>query len=257
MAIGGLRALLLQSLHPVVANGFAVHSAYREESWGRLMRTADYVALTTFGTTGQVDRVAGHVRAAHAGSEFVDPGDGSMRRIDEPELLLWVHTCLVDSMLAVTRRGGLELSEVEADAYVQEQVLAGELLGVDPDAAPRSQADVADYLADVRGSLHLSGPARDAVAVVLAPPIHPLLELLTPARMGWSSLSGVAFASLPGWARAMFPPPLRSGGAVVPQAAVTSSLRTLRRTGRGVGRLVPSLARSPHEQQARRRLGLS
>ncbi|MFC3686719.1 oxygenase MpaB family protein [Aquipuribacter hungaricus] len=256
MAVGGLRALLLQSLHPVVAHGFAAHSGYREESWGRLLRTADYVSLTTFGSTAQVEAVAGHVRRAHAGSEFVDPGDGSRRRIDEPELLLWVHTCLVDSVLVTTRRGGLDLTEDEADTFVAEQVRAGELLGVDPAAAPRSQAGVAAYLAGVRGSLHLSAPARDAVAMVLAPPIHPLLELLTPARLGWSSLAGLAFATLPAWARDMFPAPLRTGGAVVPQAAVTSSLRALRRTGRRVGSVVPALAQSHHEAQARRRLGL-
>ena len=185
MAVGGLRALLLQSLHPVVAHGFAAHSGYREESWGRLMRTADYVALTTFGSTAQVEAVAAHVRRGHAGLEFVDPGDGSRRRIDEPDLLLWVHACLVDSMLAVTRRGGLLLTEAEADTYVREQVMAGELLGVDPEAAPRSQAELAAYLTGVRPLLHLSDPARDAVAVMLAPPIHPLLELLTPARAGW------------------------------------------------------------------------
>lgn len=257
MGVGGLRALLLQSLHPVVAHGFAAHSDYREQSWGRLVRTADYVAVTTFGSTARVEAVAAHVRRAHAGSPFVDPGDGSRRRIDEPELLLWVHTCLVDSMLTVTRRGGLRLSEAEADAYVAEQVRAGALLGVDPADAPRTQAEVAAYLADVRPLLHLSGPAREAVQMVLAPPIHPLLELLTPARMGWSSLAGVAFATLPDWARGMFPAPLRAGAGVVPQAAVTSSLRTLRRTGRGVGALVPPLARSPHERQAHRRLGLS
>ena len=257
MAVGGLRALLLQSLHPVVAHGFAAHSGYREDSWGRLLRTADYVALTTFGSTGQVEAVAAHVRLAHAGSAFVDPGDGSRRRIDEPELLLWVHVCLVDSMLAVTRRGGLALSGAEADAYVSEQVRAAELIGVDAAVAPRSRADVEDYLAEVRPGLSLSRPARDAVATVLAPPIHPLLELLTPARMGWSSLAAVAFACLPPCARAMFPAPLRMGSAVVPQAAVTSTLRRLRRTGRGVGTLLPALASSPHQKQARRRLGLA
>lgn len=257
MGVGGLRALLLQSLHPVVAHGFAAHSSYREESWGRLLRTADYVALTTFGSTEQVEAVAHHVRRAHAGSPFVDPGDGTTRRIDEPELLLWVHACLVDSMLTTVRRGGLALSEDEADAYVDEQVRAGALLGLDPDRAPRNQAGLEAYLREVRGSLRLSAPARDAVSVVLAPPIHPLLELMTPARVGWSSLAGLAFATLPAWAREMFPAPLRTGGAVVPQAAVTSSLRALRRTGRGVGSLVPALGRSPHEKQAHHRLGLA
>ncbi len=257
MAVGGLRALLMQSLHPVVAHGFAAHSGYREQSWGRLMRTAEYVALTTFGSTAEAGAVAAHVRRAHAGSPFVDPGDGSRRRIDEPGLLLWVHACLVDSMLEVTRRGGLALSDDEADGYVEEQVRAGALVGVDPDEAPRTRADVAAYLDRVRPGLRLSEPARDAVAMVLAPPIHPLLALLTPARAGWSSLAGLAFATLPTWARDMFPAPLRGGAAVVPPAAVTSSLRSLRLTGRGVGALVPPLAQSPHEKQARRRLGLA
>lgn len=254
MAVGGLRALLLQSLHPVVAHGFGAHSGYREESWSRLIRTADYVALVTFGSSGQVQAAAGHVRRGHANAPFVDPGDGRERRIDEPELLLWVHCCLVDSMLTVTRRGGLDVDDAEADRFVAEQVRAGVLLGVDPDDAPTSTAELAAYFERVRPGLHLSDPAREAVSMVLAPPIHPLLELMTPARIGWSSLAGLAFATLPGWARSMFPVPLRSSSALVPAAAVTSSLRTLRLTGRGVGSLVPVLARSPHERAAIRRL---
>ena len=257
MAVGGLRALLLQSLHPVVAHGFAAHSGYREESWSRLMRTADYVALTTFGSTTQVQAAAGHVRRGHARSEFVDPEDGGRHRIDDPDLLLWVHACLVDSMLAVTRRGGLELSDDDADRYVAEQVRTAALLGVDPALAPTTVAGVQAYLDDVRPGLRLTAPAREAVAMVLAPPIHPLLELMTPARIGWTSLAGLAFATLPTWARAHFPLPLRGGSAVLPSAAVTSSLRSLRRTGRGVGTVLPLLTTSPHERAARRRLGLA
>jgi uncharacterized protein (DUF2236 family) len=256
MAVGGLRALLLQSLHPVVAHGFEAHSGYRQESWSRLLRTADYVALTTFGSSTQVQAAAGYVRRAHADAPFVDPGDGTQRRIDEPELLLWVHACLTDSMLTVVRRGGLRLSDVDADRYVAEQVRAGALLGVDPATAPTSVAQLDDYFARVRPALHLTAPAREAVSVVLAPPIHPLLELMTPARIGWSSLAGLAFATLPAWARTLFPAPLRTSGAVLPAAAVTSSLRALRHTGRGVGTVVPVLARSPHERAARRRLAL-
>ncbi len=257
MAVGGLRALLLQSLHPVVAHGFGAHSGYRQESWSRLLRTADYVSLTTFGSSTQVQAAAGYVRRAHAGSTFQDPDDGSQRHIDEPCLLLWVHACVVDSMLTVTRRGGLQLSDSDADRYVAEQVRAGALLGMDPSEAPTTVAALEDYLQSARSGLRLTVPARDAVAMVLAPPIHPLLELMTPARLGWSSLAGVAFATLPVWARAMFPLPLRSGGRAIPDAAVTSSLRTLRRTGHGVGSLVPVLASSPHERAARRRLGLA
>jgi uncharacterized protein (DUF2236 family) len=262
MALGGLRALLLQALHPVVAEGFAAHSGYREEPWGRLVRTADFVALTTFGTTLQVQRAAAHVRRAHDRPAFGGGGDaggpdGRPRRIDDPDLLLWVHCCLVDSMLQVVRRGGVRLDDDDADRYVAEQVRAGALLGVDPVTAPTDVARLEEYLQGMRPHLHLGDAAREAVAVVLAPPMHPVVELATPARAGWASLAGLAFATLPVWARQEFPLPLRTGAAAVPDAAVTASLRALRRTGKGVGTLVPHLRRSPHERAARRRLGLT
>lgn len=253
VALAGLRALLLQSLHPVVAHGFATHSDYQQQPWSRLLRTADFMAVATFGTTTEVHAAAARVRQAHAGSPFVDPGDGRPRRVDEPELLLWVHACLLDSVLAVTGRGGVQLTRSDADRYVAEQVRSVALLGVRPDLAPRSTAELTAYLDGVRPSLRLSEPARDAVRMVLDPPIHPILELLTPARVGWSSLAGVAFATLPGWALDLFPVPGPSG-ASMPDAAVTASLRALRRTGVGVGAMVPALARSPHERAARRRL---
>jgi uncharacterized protein (DUF2236 family) len=50
MFVGGLRALLLQSLHPLAMAGVAQHSDYRHDPWGRLQRTADFLASTTFGT---------------------------------------------------------------------------------------------------------------------------------------------------------------------------------------------------------------
>ncbi|WP_336923995.1 oxygenase MpaB family protein [Aquipuribacter sp. SD81] len=255
MGVGGLRALLLQSLHPVVAEGFDAHSRYRQEPWPRLLRTADFVALTTFGSVEQVHRAAAHVRRAHDRPARARD-DGTPRRLDDPELLLWVHCCLVDSMLHVVRRGGLDLDDREADAYVAEQVRAAALLGVPPSLVPTCTADLTDYLAGVRDGLRLSDAAREAVAVVLAPPLHPVVELATPARAGWASIAGLAFATLPDWARRLFPLPLRTGAAVVPEAAVSSSLRALRLTGRGVGALVPALRRSPHERAARRRLGL-
>lgn len=256
MAVGGLRALLLQSLHPVVAQGFDSHSNYRDNAWPRLLRTADFVALTTFGSVDRVDRAAAYVRRAHAGRAFLDPRTGREHRLDDPDLLLWVHCCLVGSMLAVTTRGGLDLDADEADRFVAEQVRAGALLGMDAAGAPVSTAELADYLEEMQPELYLTAEARDAVAIVLAPPIHPVLELLTPARIGWSSLAALAFATLPSWARALFPAPMASATGVLPQVAVTGALRTLRRTGRGVQTIVPVLRRSPHETDALRRLGM-
>src|SRR6187431_1739330 len=57
MFVGGLRALLLQSLHPLAMAGVAQHSDYRVDPWGRLQRTADFLAATTFGcSTGPARR---------------------------------------------------------------------------------------------------------------------------------------------------------------------------------------------------------
>ena len=47
MFVGGLRALLLQSLHPLAMAGVAQHSDYRGDPWGRLQRTSTFLAVTT------------------------------------------------------------------------------------------------------------------------------------------------------------------------------------------------------------------
>lgn len=254
MPVGGLRALLLQALHPVAAHGFAAHSRYRDDPWPRLLRTADFVALTTFGTTAEVARAAGRVRAGHARASFVDPDDGSTRRIDEPELLLWVHCCLVDSMLGVTRAGGLRLSAAEADRYVAEQVRAAALLGLDPAVVPDDRAGLDKYFRDVRPRLRLCAPAGEAVSVVLAPPMPAALELVTPARAGWSTLVALAFSTLPVWARAMFPGSSARAAGPLRRTAVSASLRAVRRSGMALSALAPSVVTSPHEQAARHRL---
>lgn len=44
MFVGGLRALLLQSLHPLAMAGVAEHSDYRGDPWGRLQRTSTFLA---------------------------------------------------------------------------------------------------------------------------------------------------------------------------------------------------------------------
>ena len=65
MFVGGLRALLLQSLHPLAMAGVAQHSDYRTDPWGRLQRTADYLAVTTFGPAVDAELVVARVRAVH------------------------------------------------------------------------------------------------------------------------------------------------------------------------------------------------
>ena len=65
MFIGGLRALLFQSLHPLAMAGVAIHSDYKADPWGRLQRTADFLASTSFGTADVAQAAVNRVLAVH------------------------------------------------------------------------------------------------------------------------------------------------------------------------------------------------
>ncbi|KKD02316.1 oxygenase MpaB family protein, partial [Streptomyces sp. WM6386] len=65
MFIGGLSALLLQSLHPLAMAAVAGHSGFRGDPWGRLQRTSTFLAVTTYGTADDAQRAVDHVRDIH------------------------------------------------------------------------------------------------------------------------------------------------------------------------------------------------
>jgi len=118
--IGGLRALMLQTLHPLAMAGVAQHSDYRHDPWGRLQRTASFIAVTTYGCTSAAERLIGRVRAIHDRVEGV-AADGRPYRANDPHLLAWVHATEVDSFLrAYQRYGASTLTDAEADRYVAE-----------------------------------------------------------------------------------------------------------------------------------------
>ena len=103
---------------------FAEHSTYRQDWWERLSRTAEYIAVTTFGSTTDAMFAASRVRAIHARVHGTLPS-GAAYDAEDPQLLGWVHCCLVASFLEVVTRGGLPLSGAEQDAYVAEVIAAG------------------------------------------------------------------------------------------------------------------------------------
>jgi uncharacterized protein (DUF2236 family) len=222
-SVGGLRALLLQALHPVAMDGVARNSVFRESPWQRLTRTAEYVDTLTFGTRREAIRAVRRVRGLHRQLGGTEETTGRTYRVDDPDLLLWVHACEVDSLLDVARRAGVVTPE-EADRYVAEQVTAAELIGLDPEGVPASVAELADYFASVRPELALTPAARDAWRFVVVPPMPRWVQLLTPARPAWGSLASLAVATLPPWARRMASLP----GLALTDAAATAALRAFR-----------------------------
>lgn len=194
MFVGGLRALLLQSLHPLAMAGVAEHSDYRGDPWGRLQRTSTFLAVTTFGTATDAQRAVDKVRGIHRRVHGTAP-DGRRYRADDPHLLEWVHIAEVDSFLrAYQRYGAAPLDQDGRDTYVAETSRVASALGViDP---PRTEAELAERIAAFRGELRAADSAREAARFLL---ITPPLSLL--ARAPYGVLAAAAIGLLPAWAR--------------------------------------------------------
>lgn len=247
LGIAGLRALYFQALHPVAMRGVADHSEFRNDPWGRLSRTADYIGATTYGTCAQAEEAAARLRAVHASLGGIDPHTGRAYRVDEPDLLRWVHCCEVDSFLTTTRRAGLALSDADAEAYVREQRTAARLVGLDPASVPASLGELDAYFAAMRPQLCAGERTREAARFVLLPPMPTWVQLVTPARVAWTGISGLAFALLPRWARRLYGMP----GLPITGPAATASATALRRA---LLALPASAREGPHLTEARERL---
>lgn len=194
MFVGGLRALLLQSLHPLAMAGVAEHSDYRGDPWGRLQRTSAFLAVTTFGTARDAQRAVDKVRGIHRRVHGVTP-DGVPYRADDPHLLEWVHVAEVDSFLLAHRLYGANpLDQAGRDGYVADTARVATALGVvDP---PRSEAELRRRLEDFRPELRSTPAAREAARFLLVTPPLPLL-----ARAPYGVIAATSVSMLPGWAR--------------------------------------------------------
>lgn len=201
--VAGLRALYLQSLHPRAIAGVIQNSDYRHDPWGRLMRTAEYVGTVVYGTTDDARRAGARIRGLHARLRATDPDTGEEFRIDEPDLLRWVHVTEVDSFVTTARRAGLPLSDADADRYLAEQSAAAELVGLDPASVPRSMAEAEAYYEDVRPQLALTRPAIDVARFLAVPPL-PYKLGWTPVRPAWIAIAAMGFGLLPRWARRLY-----------------------------------------------------
>ncbi|MGC8922390.1 DUF2236 domain-containing protein [Streptomyces jietaisiensis] len=247
MWVAGIRALYLQALHPRAVRAVIENSDFREDAWGRLRRTADFVGTTTYGTTEAAERAGARVRRIHDMLRATDPDTGRTYRIDEPELLLWVHCAEIDSYVHVLCRSGYPLSDALADRYVAEHRESARLVGLDPAGVPGSRAELAAYFASVRPSLAAGADAREIDDFLRRPGVHPLL---LPARaLLWPHVARLAYAALPPWAHALY------GRPAPPPATVT---RRLRLTGAAL-RTVPARVRwqlpPKHILRATARLG--
>lgn len=221
MVVGGIRALLEQALHPGAMSGVAAHSNFREDAWGRLQRTGDYVSTLTFGTREDADQLTARVRKIH-----------SKLGLDDPHLLLWVHMAMVDSFLDSALRSGLRLMESEQDQYIAEMVRFAELVGINRADVPSTKSELNDYFIAIHPELHASDDAKRAALFIALPPLPPLLRFGTPIAPLWGGIAGLAASSLPTWARKLYgwpTPPGFSRGIDIALVTTRTALSTLPR----------------------------
>lgn len=190
----GIRALLLQSLHPLAMAGVAGHSGYKGDPWGRLQRTSEFLATTTFGTVEHAEEQIARVRSIHERVRG-KAADGRPYSASDPHLLAWVHATEADSFLTAYQRYAVSpLTDAEADLYVEQGGIVARALGViDP---PTTVAELHATIEGYRPELESTEAARAAARFLL---VHPPLPLA--ARPGYAALAAGAVAMLPRWAR--------------------------------------------------------
>ncbi|MFG1664067.1 oxygenase MpaB family protein [Streptomyces sp. Y7] len=221
MFIGGLSALLLQSLHPLAMAAVAGHSGYRGDPWGRLQRTSTFLAVTTFGTAGDAQQAVDHVRGIHERIRGTT-ADGTPYHAADPHLLAWVYAAETDSFLRAHERfGARPLDAAGYDGYVADTARVAEALGViDP---PRDRRELTECLNAYRPELRTTSQARAAARFLLFQPPLPLA-----VRPFYGGLAANAVALLPRWARGML---------WLPRVPVVESL-AVRPTGQALTRAI-------------------
>jgi uncharacterized protein (DUF2236 family) len=190
---GGARAVLMQAAHPLVIAGARESGFYERDPWKRLQRTLILTYTITFGTKSEAHAAAERINDVHARVRGVDDVTGLPYDGLDPELLLWVHACLVDSALLFEELTVGKLDAAGRQRFHEEQMLAAELVKIPREIIPPTVTALREYIADVieRGDLVVTDSARRVADLFFDPPAEaewrPVLK----------GVSRLAFATLP------------------------------------------------------------
>jgi uncharacterized protein (DUF2236 family) len=174
---GGARAVLLQLAHPLVAQAVHTHSGYMQDPFGRAERTFIVSQMLIFGSTATAQQGAQIINRLHKhvqGTLSTDAGDhirNSAYFARDPDLLLWVHATLVDTVLLLYPLLVGPLSQQEQEQYYQESKIIARLLGLTASDMPQTVNDLRLYIHDTVYSNRLAATpqARELARQVLFP----------------------------------------------------------------------------------------
>ncbi|MGZ5354175.1 MAG: oxygenase MpaB family protein [Actinomycetota bacterium] len=219
---GGARAVLMQAAHPLVIAGARETRFYERNPWRRLQRTLLLTYTLTFGTKAEADAAAEQINDVHARIHGVDEVTRLPYDALDPDLLLYVHACLIESALLFER---LTIGRLDAEGrqrFHEEQMLAAEMMRVPRALIPPTIAGLRAYLRAVESSglLRVSDSAAKVAALFETPPREaewrPVLK----------GVSRLAFGTLPAPVRRMYGIELTSARRRAMRAAF-ASLRAL------------------------------
>lgn len=196
--VAGVRALLMQTLHPGAMAGVHDHSRYASDPIGRLSGTVRWVVTTTFGSTETVSTETGRVSKLHdrVKGEYQPghhPEASRPYSAKDEDLIAWVHVVFTDAFLRAHRQWGDTIpvereGETGEDRYVREWATAGRLMGMTN--PPTSVAELEQALEDFRPVLRADDRVREALKFLTKPPLPRL------ARLPYAILVGGAIATL-------------------------------------------------------------
>ena len=178
--LGWSRAILLQFAHPLVAAGVFDHSAFRQSSRvavTRLHHTVRSMLSIAFGDEAECARTIETILAIHRRVNGQLPADvgpfpaGTRYSAEDPDLVLWVHATLLDSVPLVYERFVGPLGDAEHDTYCAEAAPVAVALGARSDEVPRSRAALQAYLSRMYASGQIVvGPMARTLAHALLQP---------------------------------------------------------------------------------------
>jgi uncharacterized protein (DUF2236 family) len=217
---GGARALLMQAAHPLVVAGANQTGMYERNPWKRLQRTLILTYTLTFGTKAEAHAAADKINEVHTRINGIDPVTGKRYDALDPELLLYVHACLVDSAIVFEQLTVGRLDDAGRQRFHEEQMLAAELCLVPRATIPQTWQDLRAWLADFedRGELQVTDGARKVLDLFFDPPREAEWR---PVLRGVSRL---AYGTLPEGNREMYGVPFGP----VKQATMRAAFPTIR-----------------------------
>lgn len=190
--VGGVRALLMQALHPGSLAGVREHSRYKADPLGRLAGTIQWLTVTTFASRESILREAARVRAMHGRvrGTYRDARENE-RTYDasDPSLLLWVHIAFMDSFLRCHQAYSSTPIPGGADAYIRLWARSVEPLGVHD--APQDEAGLLQSIGKFDHELVVTGDTREVIEWLRYPPLPPV------ARIVYRLLFQAAYLTLP------------------------------------------------------------